>query len=545
MERVVNRGKLGLVGAATIALAFAGAWACSSEDAADGAGGAGGAGGTSNPDAGSPGGDAAPGGGGGAPDQDASTDASVDTGGSTVTPDASVLDGGAPCAPMFGEDVEWPTSPTQLMQGNAEPMGVTSHGWLLYDHSGLLSATRPDGSETVDISSESGNLAIDGRVAFYFIDADYEIGVGDMIIWSGGTCARHVDDTLFAAGMTAASDDGEHVLFASNVTESQFDLVAATRDLAEHQVLIAGVGRGNEQTCGSHYGFAGNRIIVGSCEPGSRDATLRVFDREAEAWSATEVDTELYPDWSASASGQRIFYRSTVLEGRLWDDGSSIVIDEEVGSAVVLPDGSALLYTVGDQLRRTELPSVVPMPLIINGFREIAGFSPTYDRVLFSDAVEYEGGERRDLFLTGTDELNTNPMAVVDSPAARLARSVFTDDGQYVMYLRDVDEEGLGTLEVVPVSGAEGFAFDGVDTAQAAAASWVLFTDNRSEPGTYPETADLKRVDAAGDGSPELIVSGIVGGDGFVLTPGGEAVLYGIPADANNPDAEGVWLQPL
>ncbi|HEU4409053.1 MAG TPA: hypothetical protein VFS43_27590 [Polyangiaceae bacterium] len=46
-------------------------------------------------------------------------------------------------------------------------------------------------------------------------------------------------------------------------------------------------------------------------------------------------------------------------------------IDTGVVSGKLLPDASALLYMVSDQLRRTALPEAVAVPVVTNEFRRV------------------------------------------------------------------------------------------------------------------------------------------------------------------------------
>ena len=58
----------------------------------------------------------------------------------------------------------------------------------------------------------------------------------------------------------------------------------------------------------------------------------------------------------------------------------------------MLPDGSALLYNVSDQLDARPLPQVSPMAVVTRGFAQRAEFSSDFEYVLYSTTVTYEDG---------------------------------------------------------------------------------------------------------------------------------------------------------
>ena len=98
----------------------------------------------------------------------------------------------------------------------------------------------------------------------------------------------------------------------------------------------------------------------------------------------------------------------------------------------MLPDGSAVLYSVGDQLRRTDLPEPNPVAIVTTGYSNPVGFTPDYSHALYSSRVTYENGTQRDLRLVATEDFNPEPVELVAEPEATLPRSSMTDDGQFV-----------------------------------------------------------------------------------------------------------------
>ena len=84
----------------------------------------------------------------------------------------------------------------------------------------------------------------------------------------------------------------------------------------------------------------------------------------------------------------------------------------------MLPDGSGVLYNVSDQLRRTAVPEINPIPVVTRGFAQRAEFSPDYAYVLYSRKLVYEGGTKRDLLLTDTHGFNPAPRPIVIEASA-------------------------------------------------------------------------------------------------------------------------------
>jgi hypothetical protein len=311
--------------------------------------------------------------------------------------------------------------------------------------------------------------------------------------------------------------------------------------------LIPALGRGSQETCRAHLDFVGERLFIGWCPVGSLAARIERFERTEGGWVAAPIAENALPRWSADQSGERLFYQSSDYRGQFSEHGQSRIVDASVSGGVMLPDGSAILYNVSDQLRRTSVPEINPIPVVTRGFAQRAEFSPTYAHVLYSRTVNYEGGTKRDLLLTDTTGFNPTPKELVAEPVASLSRSAFTSDGKYVLYLSDVTPNG-STLNVVSVeTGATRF-FTNVDTVVATNGSRLVFSDNRSNPEVYPVVADLKTVDAAGETQPELIEAKIVDGRSFYLSADKSSVVYvrsGVDRDLADPASQAVFVSTL
>jgi hypothetical protein len=212
-----------------------------------------------------------------------------------------------------------------------------------------------------------------------------------------------------------------------------------------------------------------------------------------------------------------------------------------------LPDGSALLYNVSDQLRRTTLPDVSPIAVVTRGFAQGGEFSSNFEYVLYSTKVTYENGTRRDLFLGKTAEFNPQPVTFVPDPVATLGRSSFTRDGKYALYFTDVTPNG-STLNVRPVAGGDPISLPNVYEVAAAAGSKVVFTDNRSDPEKYPVLADMKLLNLAKGTEPELLEAKVVDGRSFYVDATGRLVVWlrsGVERDQTNPEHKGLFFRSL
>lgn len=484
-------------------------------------------------------------------------------------------DGGQPDSPVGGESNRGEIgAPLQIAPGQASLLGVTSDGWVIFREADLLRGAKlGDAGQIQEISDRPGSVLIRGRVVFNWADIDWAVGVGKLSVWTADAGAHTVGLAPYVEALTSASEDGSTIVYATNnhevgavdtagaggaastsgvggaggagtAPEKATDLMIASSDLGSTEVLIESMGIGSEATCGASLGFVGQMLFVGWCLPGSRAAKIERYELAGASWTPTTIADDSLSAWSADALGERVFYQSSGYSGYVTNGGNPILIDAGVSQGTLLPDGSAVLYSVGDQLRRTALPEVNPVAIITTGYKQPVGFSSDYGISLYSTTVTYEHGTQRDLLLTSTDDFNPTPLVLVEQPVATLARSSMTRDGRFVLYLTDVTERG-GTLHVVDLDGSEIAALPGVVEASAAKGSLLVFTDNSSDPSQYPVVTDLKLIDLERDSEPRLIEQQVLSGKDFQVDVGGSKITYvrsGVDRDAEQPEHDGIFV---
>jgi len=438
--------------------------------------------------------------------------------------------------------------PVQIATGQATLVGTTQDGWAVFRNADSLSAASiGEQSEVQQITEKPGSVLIRGNVVFNWADVNWELGVGDLSIWTAAAGSQSIGLTPYSEAHVAASEDGSTIVYTTPVEGETTKLMIAPSDLSSPEVLIEAMGIGSEATCGAKIGFVGQRLFVGWCELGSRAATIQRFERVGAAWEPSVIAEDALPSWSADSAGERVFYQSSGYNGFVSDSGSPLSIDAGVGQGVMLPDGSAVFYTVGDQLRRATLPSVNPTPIVTTGYKQPIGFSPSYDLALYSTTVTYEQGTQRDLFLVNTDKFNDTPIALVTTPVATLARSSMTQDGQFIFYMTDMTETG-GSLHVISRDGTELVVLPNVAEAAAGKGSTIVFADNSSDPEQYPIVADLKVIDLSTETEPQMIEEMVLNGKSFQLDADrGKAVFVrsGVDRDAEAADSQGVFFRTL
>lgn len=464
-------------------------------------------------------------------------------------------------------------APLQIAPGQASLLGFTSDGWIIFREADLLRAAKLGGDDQIqDISDRPGSVLIRGRVVFNWADIDWTVGMGTLSVWTADAGAHTVGPAPYVEALTSASEDGSTIVYTLNnhevgdgsggaggaaspsaiggaggagaAPEQATDLMIARSDLGSSNVLIESMGIGSEATCGASLGFVGEKLFVGWCSPGSRAAKIERYELADATWTPTTIAEDALSAWSADAKGERVFYQSSGYSGYVTNDGNPILIDAGVSQGTLLPDASAVLYSVGDQLRRTALPDVNPVAIITTGYKQPVGFSSDYGLSLYSNTVTYEHGTQRDLLLTPTDVFNPRPLVLVEQPIATLARSSMTRDGNFVLYLTDVTDRG-GTLHVVDPDGRDVAAFPGVVDAAAAKGSRLVFTDNSSDPNKYPVVTDLKLIDLERDHEPRLIEKKVLSSKDFQVDVSGSQVTYvrsGVDRDAAEPDHDGVFV---
>jgi hypothetical protein len=433
----------------------------------------------------------------------------------------------------------------QLASGSASMVGVTTDGWVLYRNSDDLIGSKLGTDDSETISDQPGNTLIRGRVVYDFANVDWTANVGDLSIWTAASGTQEIGSTMYSETLIAASDSGDFLVYTANsdTKKSKTDLMLASNDFSTNDVLIPNMGLGSDTTCSPTLGFVGKALFVGFCAPDSRDATIERFDFDGKNWNATVIADQAQPAWSTDTAGDGVFYQTGDYEGDYAEGGQNYRIDASVSRGFVLPDGSAVLYTVGDQLRRSSVPDANPVPIVTTGFSEPVAFTSSYGMALYSTTVTYDNGTERDLRLVATDGFNPEPIELVADPVAELPRSSITDDGQFVFYLTDVTDTG-GTLHIAGMDGAEVLAVPGVLDALAARGSGIVYTDNASDPTVYPNVADLEYVDPASSAAPTLIEAAIMEPKNFQLDAKLERAIWvrsGVDRDSSDPESTGVF----
>jgi hypothetical protein len=466
-------------------------------------------------------------------------DATTTVGGSR---DGGSHDGGT--RPAVSADVV----KTELVPGDVTIVGLTSDGWAVFrDGNALRAAHLSAPFETQDVAPNAGSVVIQGKVLFNWANVDWMANVGDLSIWSADAGAHEIGSTQFAEGLVAASDAGDVIAYTTNLTSTTMDVVLAPSDLSASQVVMKSAGRGSNTTCTPTIGFVGARFFAGSCAAGQRSGSIQRFDRGTQGWQSTVISTGALPVWSADAAGDKVFFQSDSYAGEYVDGGQSHLVDNGAGTGVILPDGSAILYTVGDQLRRTALPNINPITIVTTGYSNAVAFSPSFRLALYSTKVTYDTGTQRDLRITATDVFNPNPTELVAQPLATLPRSYMTSDEKLVLYLTDMMPTGAN-LHLVTVDGKERAVLPGAVEAAAARAGAIVFTDNPSDPNQYPVLADLKLVDPNAGGAPQLLEAKVVDGKSFQVDASGTHVVYvrsAIPGDAGTGRTGGLFVLTL
>jgi hypothetical protein len=377
-----------------------------------------------------------------------------------------------------------------------------------------------------------------------YANVDWAKNVGELTIWTAAHGAQSMGLAGYGDDLAFAAADGSWVGFVGNVTmpddsEAQGDVMLTSSSFTSQHMLLTDIGIGSKTTCRPRIGFVGERLFAAWCKTSSAAATLTAFG--APNWTPVTLATEINPSWSTDAAGRTLFF--TDPKGGAWvykatklPSASARQFDQGVGWGTLVSDGSAVIYNVADQLRKTAISDLSPIPLITNGYVALTGLSPDQSRILYSTKITYEPVTRRDLVITHTDGLNLEPDRLLDEPKAEITRSLFTENGKWVMYLV-ADEQQKKTLHLRSVSTKAERRIDDVDTAVAGTGSRVIYSTNRSAPPTYPITADLAVMDPAAAGDPVSLRTSTTDGRDFYLSADRSQLFYVVPPADATPSA--------
>lgn len=452
----------------------------------------------------------------------------------------------APMTPDAGKPPPTLVPPTELVARSAAAIGVTDTSWVIYrDATSLGAVPLVVGATSQVISEHPGATLIRGRVVFDFADVDWTTSLGNLSIWTAKHGSHVVGQSLYAEALIAASQDGATVVYTQNSSLVSADLVIAPSDLSSPVVLIPKMGRGSSATCNPSLGFVENSLFIAWCAVGSQSATLERYDRTGDGWSKTVLASDALSSWSSDRSGKRVFFQSKQYEGFILESGNKKLVDKGIGEALVLPDGSAVLYNVSDQYRRSSLPDVNPVPVVVSKYAARAALSRDHQWLLYSTTVTYDKGTRRDLLLADTSGYNATPNVLVANPVAGLGRSAFTRDGEWVLYFTYITPTGA-TLVARPVGGGAAKQVPNVVEVGAAHGSTIVLTTNQSDPDEYPVLADLQVMNLASDTEPKLLEAKTIDGRGFRLDDAGKLVVYTrSDPDAAGPKHESLFFQSV
>ncbi|HVY25445.1 MAG TPA: hypothetical protein VHB79_02795 [Polyangiaceae bacterium] len=416
--------------------------------------------------------------------------------------------------------------PIQVASGTPSLVGVTADGWTIFRDGDALKATKlSEDAQVQDVASKAGSVVIRGGAVFNWADMDWMANTGDLSVWSASLGNQEIGTTPYVEALVAANDDGTSVLYPANATSTVVDIMILDANAGEAAPLIENLGLVSEKTCGAKLGFVGKDVLAGWCEPKSTSAVLQRYTLGDDGWSGATIADRALPIWSADSSGTRIFYQSIDYQGIVSDNGTPTMIDVSVSGGQITPDGSAVLYTVGDQLRRANVDDIEPTPIVTTGYKQPVQLSADFGLALYSTTVTYEQGTQRDLLLVPTDGFHSTPITLVRDPVATLGRSAMTRDGRFIAYFTDMTASG-GTLHVVDADGTERLTRENVVEVAAGVDSTLLFTDNSSDPNAYPVVADLNVVDLAADAEPKLVEASVLDGKNFQVDPSGTSVAY-------------------
>ncbi|HEY5936570.1 MAG TPA: hypothetical protein VIU61_18100 [Kofleriaceae bacterium] len=404
-------------------------------------------------------------------------------------------------------------------------IGVTDDNHAIYERGQQVFAIALSRNAEPELIADvpPGNTAFilqSGKVAFIWPNPG--LGVGPLVIWTAKHGPRVATETsVIGAVATAATRDGERVLFAANASPdgASGDLVLASADLAEQTSLAAGIAMAGP--CTPRASFLGNDAVVASCPAGTTAATLAIW-RDGERRELADpivtplrlrLDLERGRLATVLADSRRPVLLDRQLRTVATDDVSAV-------NALIGGDGALIHTSAGanglltaTRLTRREPPRAIADVAGINFFAAAAdGLSQpiTSDdgRLLsYFDAVDPDFG------LTNVvlrDVRGDGPPVTLDASLENALFGVpFTRDSEHALYARlDLATFATGSMFAGNLQGSRQFSDDAGWSYSAAYGSTITFNDNTSLDwnNVFLSTADIRSVDlSCSDLSPRLI----------------------------------------
>jgi len=199
--------------------------------------------------------------------------------------------------------------PVQIARGPTSLVAVTSDGYAVYRAADqtLQAVALQGNASSFPITEQPGTIVIKGRAVFSWADVDWTTNLGRLSIWTAEGGAHDAGVALYSEEMVAATADGKTIVYNVNVTPTTTDLVITSNDFSAPKTLIAGVGRGSEQTCRSSFGFVESRLVIGWCTPGSQFGKIERYESVGGEWTAAVLASDSLSTWSSDRSGERVF----------------------------------------------------------------------------------------------------------------------------------------------------------------------------------------------------------------------------------------------
>ncbi|MBN9161289.1 MAG: hypothetical protein J0I07_10020 [Myxococcales bacterium] len=283
--------------------------------------------------------------------------------------------------------------------------GVTSDDHVVYarrtasGERALQAVPLGGGTVTTLVATISADavVTVKGNAVAFWRSIDATTGLGSLSYWTPAGGAVLDASNRSVPEFFWASSDGARIAFLSDATLDQGALdsakltVAVTATRTQTDVLT-----GDERlafgdgSCGSHIGFAGQKVVAAYCAPGSDGARLALVSDAATPVRRVLVDHGLAPFWSADTTASKIFaVAANDREGRIITYEPTTVLTTVLETGVtrgfVKQDGSSVVYHAGTTLRQASFvdPGVVTPVTLADDARALLDVSLDQSTVLF------------------------------------------------------------------------------------------------------------------------------------------------------------------